>query len=169
MVSNTLAYIVSRRFQRTPLFDVLSRQDGLDLPSMEALREEAVVRVEDAMRPPRDPVLAGHQPVSDALGRLDATCLRVLVYGSRGWGGVTADRLRRLAAEGEDGMPLADAVEERFPHVHPDHPLEVALRLMHERPLLPVVHRADFSRLVGVLSLDDVLQAYRRTGGVAPE
>lgn len=66
-------------------------------------------------------------------------------------------------------MPLADAVEERFPHVHPDHPLDVALRLMHERPLLPVVHRADFSRLVGVISLDDVLQAYRQTGAAPRE
>ncbi|HVR69419.1 MAG TPA: chloride channel protein [Vicinamibacteria bacterium] len=169
MVSNTLAYIVSRRFQRTPLFDVLSRQDGLDLPSMEAQREQVVLRVEDAMRPARDPVLAGHQPVSDALARLDASSLRVLVYGSRGWGGVSADRLRRLAAEGEDGMPLADAVEERFPHVHPDHPLEIALPLLHERPLLPVVHRADFGRLVGVISLDDVLRAYRDTGAVARE
>jgi CIC family chloride channel protein len=169
MVSNTLAYLVSRRFQRMPLFDVLARQDGFDLPSMEAQREEAVLRVEDAMRPPADPVLAGHQPVSDALPRLDGSSLRVLVYGSRGWGGVSAGRLRRLADEGEEGMPLADAVEERFPHVHPDHPVEAALRLMHERPFLPVVHRADFSRLVGVVSLDDVLQAYRRMGATPRE
>jgi chloride channel protein, CIC family len=54
MISNTIAYLVSRRFQQHGLFDVLARQDGTELPSMEEERESAVRSVEDAMRPIAD-------------------------------------------------------------------------------------------------------------------
>jgi CIC family chloride channel protein len=39
MISNTLAYLISRKYQRAPLFDLLARQDGVNLPSMEEERE----------------------------------------------------------------------------------------------------------------------------------
>ena len=52
IVSNAIAYLISRTFQPVPIFDQLTRQDGLDLPSMEEQREAAVLRLEDAMRPP---------------------------------------------------------------------------------------------------------------------
>ena len=35
IVANTFAYLISRSLQPTALFDLLTRQDGLDLPSME--------------------------------------------------------------------------------------------------------------------------------------
>lgn len=52
ILSNAIAYFISRHFQPTPIFDLLSRQDGLDLPSLEEEREVRPLRVEDAMRPP---------------------------------------------------------------------------------------------------------------------
>ena len=52
ILSNAIAYFISRTFQPTPIFDLLSRQDGLDLPSLEEEREVPLLRVEDAMRPP---------------------------------------------------------------------------------------------------------------------
>src|SRR4051794_7820028 len=52
IVANSIAYLISRTFQPVPIFDLLTRQDGLDLPSMEEQREAAVLRLEDAMRPP---------------------------------------------------------------------------------------------------------------------
>jgi CBS domain-containing protein len=50
----------------------------------------------------------------------------------------------------------------RLATVHRDQPLDTALRLLGDRPLLPVVHRADPSHLEGVLTLDDILANYRR-------
>jgi hypothetical protein len=35
MISNMVAYVVSRQYQRDSIFDVVARQDGMDLPSME--------------------------------------------------------------------------------------------------------------------------------------
>ena len=51
-----------------------------------------------------------------------------------------------------------------MPYLHPDHPLDTALRLIGEWPLLPVVHRANVQQLLGVVSLDDVMRAYRGAG-----
>jgi hypothetical protein len=41
--------------------------------------------------------------------------------------------------------------------------LEVALRFLHGSESLPVVHRAQPRILLGILSLEDLLVAYRRT------
>ena len=42
MISNTIAYLLSRQFQEHALFDLLSRQDGTELPSMEEEREAQI-------------------------------------------------------------------------------------------------------------------------------
>jgi chloride channel protein, CIC family len=49
MVSSLVAYSISRRYQRVPLFDMLARQDGLRLPSIEEQREQTALAVEGAM------------------------------------------------------------------------------------------------------------------------
>jgi CIC family chloride channel protein len=53
---------------------------------------------------------------------------------------------------------------ERVPYLHPDHPLETALRYVDRWPLVPVVNRADFRRLEGVVSQRHVLERYREFG-----
>ncbi len=64
-------------------------------------------------------------------------------------------------------VPNPLLTSENFPHLHMDHPLDVALRRMAYSKLnvLPVVGRADIRDLKGVVSLKDILQAY----GVAGE
>jgi len=164
MVSNTIAYLLSRRFQATPLFDVLSRQDGMDLPSMEEQREETTLRVEDAMRPYAGPFLRDEDRVVDALRRAEDSAVDFLLLpGANGvWRGFRKEALQKLAQEGQADMLLGIAVTENtLPWVHPDQPLEVALREIGDWPLLPVVHRADLRKLEGVLSLANILEAYR--------
>ena len=46
----------------------------------------------------------------------------------------------------------------------PDADARTALRLIGEWPMLPVVHRANLQQLMGVVSLDDVMRAYRGAG-----
>jgi len=165
MISNTIAYFVSRRFQPMPIFDVLSRQDGMELPSLEEQREVTTQHVEDAMRSPAGLKLKAELSVVDALKSVaqlpDAF---FVVYTPEGvWHGVARDTLHRALAEGRGEVTvrsLLDAVP--LPHVHPDHSLEVALQRISDWPILPVVHRADFSMLEGVLSLADILETYRR-------
>src|SRR5579864_2330105 len=70
IVANAFAYVISRALQPIAIFDMLTRQDGLELPSMEELREEDVLRVEDAMQPVQGPVLEGEKTLDQALAEL---------------------------------------------------------------------------------------------------
>ena len=164
MISNTIAYLISRQYQQTSLFDLLSRQDGMDLPSMEERREEVSVHVEDAMREYQGTVLNMEDPLRWALARAEASSeIFVIVEDDAGkWYGIRKDELHRLATPIRAGMTLRSLLPpEPLPHVHPDHVLEEALRRLGDLPLLPVVNRANFHKLEGVVGLQEILQAYR--------
>ncbi|HZQ92794.1 MAG TPA: chloride channel protein [Terriglobales bacterium] len=165
MISNTVAYLISRSLQRTPLFDELSRQDGIDLPSMEELREERTLRVEDAMQPPPSPVLDAGATVDDALKQVAGSSGGFfLVNGAGAWRIVRRPELEQLGASGAAMHKLHTVAGDVLPVVHPDHSLEHALRMMKSGQLLPVVHRASVAQLLGTVSADDILRAYHEAG-----
>ena len=169
IISNAIAYVISRAAQPVPIFDELSRQSGLDLPSMEEQREQPLLHLEDAMRAPRTPLLTGEEPVKVALNELEQSTEPLLLFrlGDGSWRGVTRKKLAEMADSGDAELPLKTAVAQNglVPLLHPDHPLDTALRHIYDWPLLPVVHRADPARLQGVVSLPDILNAYRRAAG----
>ena len=163
IISNAIAYLISRQYQKTSLFDLLSRQDGMDLPSMEELREEVTVHVEDAMRPYNGTVFDIEDPLRWALERAEASpeSFAFVEDGTGKWYGMKKDDLRRLATPIRPGMSLRNLLPpDPLPHLHPDHDLQEALRRLGDWPLLPVVNRANFHRLEGVVGLPDILQAY---------
>jgi len=167
IVANTFAYVISRGLQPIAIFDLLTRQDGLDLPSMEEQREEDVLRVEDAMQPADGPVLEGEKTLDQALAELDgAKNDDILVRMSPGgWNSVTREQLTQLAGEGKGASKLGSLLPIRqVPYLHPDHPLEMALRYVDRWPIVPVVSRADFRQLEGVVSQRAVLERYREFG-----
>ena len=79
------------------------------------------------------------------------------------WAGVSERELEALDAGGHGCESLQQALgpDARVAAVHRDQPLDTALRLLRNRPLLPVVHRADRTRIEGVITLDDILAVYR--------
>jgi chloride channel protein, CIC family len=167
MVSNTIAYLISRKYQSISLFDMLSRQDGVELPSIEELREETMLRVEDAMRAPEAPVLAQNENFREAFQKIGSRPEKYyLVNLGRGiWSVVSRETVQQQNALGKGEQPLRSQIRgTALPWLHPDQPLDTAMRLIAGRPLLPVVSRASPERLQGVLSLDDILEAYRTSG-----
>jgi len=167
IVANTFAYVISRALQPIAIFDLLTRQDGLELPSMEELREEDVLRVEDAMQPLDGPVLDSEKTLDQALLQLDGTGPEeVLVrMNPSGWNTANKKDLQTLANEGKGGSKLGSLLPIRqVPFLHPDHPLEIALRYVDRWPVVPVVSRADFRQLEGIVSQRAVLERYREFG-----
>lgn len=163
IVANTIAYVISRSLQPTPIFDLLTRQDGLDLPSLEEQREESILRVEDAMQVAPDPVLDSSDTVSQAVGRVQQSAADLFLVRLRptGWTNVSGEMLSRLNSEGKGEMTLGSALPTgRLPYLHPDLPLEMALRFVYQAPVVPVVSRADFGKLEGVISREAVLSKY---------
>jgi len=165
IISNAIAYVIARRFQETPIFDLMTREEGLDLPSMEEGREQTALLVENAMRKPVGLILKASDTVGDAASRLaDMTEDPLLVsYDTGRWTLVYKNTLLEAVKAGKAGQPLSSILPNtRLPRLHPDQSLDLALRLIRDAPFLPVVHRADARHLVGLLSLDDILTAYRR-------
>jgi CIC family chloride channel protein len=167
ILANTIAYVISRGLQPIAIFDLLTRQDGLELPSMEEQREEGILRVEDAMRPAEGPVLDGQETVAQALLKAEQSAANdfLVRLSPTGWNSVTRQQLRVLAGEGKGESALGSVLPIRkIPELHPDHPLETALRYVDRWPLMPVVSRADLSQLEGVITERDVLERYREFG-----
>lgn len=168
IVANTFAYVISRTLQPVAIFDVLTRQDGLDLPSMEEQREESILRVEDAMQPPIDPVFDSDELVDwiSQLGEHEMPEIALIRLHPSGWSSLTREEMKVLVEPGKNGLDPAQVfAEHQVPAIHPDQPLDVALRYVDRWPLIPVVSRADFSKLEGVISEHDVLERYRDFAG----
>jgi len=166
LVSNTIAYSVSRRFQKLPIFDVMTAQDGLNLPSMEEHRETRVLRVEDAMRQPPGVTLRSEETVQSALSRAAAVSDAALLMSSSAgrWAVVKRSDLEEAVRQGKHADLVGNVTQgDRISRLHADQPLEVALRFLKGSETLPVVHRAQPRILLGVLSLEDVLKGYRRS------
>jgi CIC family chloride channel protein len=164
MISNTIAYLVSRQFQQAALFDLLARQEGTDLPSMEEEREAELLAVEDAMRDPEAISLHGDESVSLSVTRAAAVdsdyFLVPLDPGT--WGAVSRADLKAWDAEGKGGLTLATCVTPiAKPYLYPDQSMDMALRVLRKRPVVPAVHRANHERLVGMLALEDILRMYQ--------
>ena len=132
---------------------------------MEERREELALRVEDAMRAYRGEVLNIGDPISVALSHTRASLETFLLIrdGSGKWRGIERDELSRRASQIPNAAILRNLVhDDVIPHLHPDQPLDEALRRLGNQPFLPVVSRANWRKLEAVIALTDVLAAYRK-------
>jgi chloride channel protein, CIC family len=76
---------------------------------------------------------------------------------------VTREGLENAMSRGDVDALLSTLLKVgEFPHVHADHPLDDALDRLgaNHVDLLPVVSRANVHQLLGVVRLQDVLEAY---------
>ena len=171
ILANTIAYVISRVLQPVPIFEEFTHQDGLYLPSMEELREESNLHLEDALQPITVPVLQGSETIADAILSCtqygdSKTAPVVLIHCSDGlWYTARRQELEALFADSIDGtaLPLEERLgAERTPILFPDLPLSSALPHFQRWPLLPVTNRAMRGSLEGIVTLQDVLTRYQQ-------
>jgi chloride channel protein, CIC family len=181
MISNLVAFFISYKLQKEPIYEALAHQDGVHLPSSGGRAAGRYVRVEQAMQPapivlhPDTLLVAAAERVNgsamDAWPVADASGL---------WGMITKVKVEDALAHGLAEKKVADVLGEKFPrhslsaeefpHLHRDHDLGLALERMGATKVnvLPVVSRANLRDLLGVVTLEDVLRAYgvpQQTGG----
>ena len=83
-----------------------------------------------------------------------------------GWASVTKADIKAMMQSGKATHTLESLLNaDPVPSLHPDHPLDMALRYVDRWPLVPVVNRADLGELEGVITERDVLERYRDFGG----
>ncbi len=175
MIANMLAFFISQRLQREPIYEALSLQDGLHLPKASSRAATGAVRVVTAIREapeplhPDTPARAALERVSDSkldswpvgdadifMGMVRTTDLRAAIESGESEEEVTVKQAMKLSSEPES------STEPGFAHVHTDHTLSQALGRMgvSHHNVLPVVSRADVKILLGLVTLPDILRAY---------
>jgi CIC family chloride channel protein len=164
MIANMVAYLISRTYQKVPLFDILARQDGLILPSIEEEREQVPLTVEIAMLRDGAVVALPEELAGDltkrAEAKKDAPILIRLRPGE--WLLLDREEIQRLAADGAMNTKAAEAKPKGpLPVLFRDQSLEDALHAVGDWPAVPVVSRADLSKLEGVVTLAEILRAFR--------
>jgi CIC family chloride channel protein len=168
MVANMLSFSISRRYQPTPVYHALLRQDHVHLPPPAMHGASTAGRTaRDLMRPavtfipPTSSIeeawrLAGDQ---EAPAYLIGTRDRLV-------GSIARQQLAAAVQSGETARPISTLIDDSLPHVHPDHPLDVVLeRFAQSEGLLPVVSRSDAHRVEGVITLDTIIGSRARRAG----
>lgn len=171
MIANTIAYLIARKMQKIPFFELHAAEEGLEMPSVEEQREGSRLRVEDAMGPAR-PVLGARTAVRVAaeLMRKDGDEYRLVKTGHGQWTWTSQAELESAAALGQAEERLEQVLSRGpAPRLYPDVALDNALRSIGDHPILPVSSRANINQLLGSITLADIHRAYgieRPTGSV---
>lgn len=195
MIANLVSYFISARLQPEAIYDALLHQDGVRLPPGRDVRDERLVvglatepatevlrateRVEDAAKrlvtqiadTPHEPSTVATMPGREAWPVVDEAGLV---------GVVSAATLVHAAREGKDtalvgevlSAARADASPAEYPDVlYADESLDAALRHLAaaQTDILPVVSRDNDRALLGTVSVQGILQAYRRVSGTLPD
>lgn len=174
MISNMTAYGIARHFRHIPIYEALLEQDGIHLPHQRRHITHALDRlqVSDAMT--TDLVVLRHDTtVADALEQVrqfNFSTYPVLGEHDRFLGLITEARLRRTFAEDGKNHKVAQLIYQSG-HVFPDQALVRAAIRMDEAKVrqMPVVERVNGNRLVGLLTMTDIIEAQARAAKDAGE
>ena len=83
-----------------------------------------------------------------------------------GWSSISREEVQVFLREGKESESVGSLVQSRaIPSLHPDLPLDTALRYVDRFHMIPVVNRANVRELEGVVTKRDVLDRYRDFGG----
>jgi chloride channel protein, CIC family len=164
MISNMTAFALARRSKPTPIYEALLEQDEIHLPHRRGRITHALerLRVADAMT--SDLVMLSAQAtVATAFQEVSQhnfSTYPVLDKDDHFIGLVSEARVRRTIAENGGQQKVGELVH-RPPEVLAEFPLVRAVLRMNEAKVrqLAVVKRNDGNRLLGLLTMTDILRA----------
>jgi CIC family chloride channel protein len=161
MISNMISFFISRQMQPEPIYEALALQEGVYLPTAES-REVLTGR-------PLSEIMSADAPLVSAASDIEAAKNFLAGRKCNAWP-VGDDKIVRglvtkqmIETAGASGSLVRDLVKpDRYPYVHPDHPLGLALERMRNANVdaLPVVSRANIRELCGVISQKQILREY---------
>jgi len=169
MIANAISYLIASRLEPTPIYEALLMQDGIHLPhskptaplnritagsvmTREVVTLHADLNVRAALEEALKTGHYGYPVVESVNGK------------QRMSGFITCNELKQYVEEGAGEAALGEVAIKEVIHAHPDHTLDrVMLKLgQGELSLLPVVSRTDPGRLVGIISMRDLVRAQAR-------
>ena len=164
MVANLLSFLISRRFQPTPVYHALLQQDRVHLPSPATRIAPASWTAADVMGsdvsliPPETPV----RDIWDA-SRSDGVPAFLIGTSGRLVGMLNAQQLAAAVESGHLSDPVRSLLDPDMVHAHPDHPSETVLeRLAQTGGILPIVSRDDTQQVLGVVTFPHIMRFMRK-------
>jgi CIC family chloride channel protein len=164
MVANLLSFLISRRFQPTPVYHALLQQDRVHLPSPTTRVAPASWTASDVMGsdvsliPPETTV----QDIWKASRTGESPAFLIGTPG-RLVGMLNAQQLAAAVESGHLSDPVGSLLDPDMVHAHPDHPSETVLeRLAQTGGILPIVSRDDAQQVLGVVTFPHIMQFMRK-------
>jgi CIC family chloride channel protein len=173
MVANLLSFLISRRFQPTPVYHALLQQDHVHLPSPAARLTPASWTAADIMGSDVS-LIAPETPVQSLwdMSRTDGGQAFLIGTAQRLAGVVSAQQLASAVESGRLSDPVNVLLAPRMVHAHPDHPSDTVLeRLALSGGLLPIVSRDNAQQVLGVVTFPLIMRFMRNrtvANGTAP-
>ena len=165
MTANMLSFLISKRFQRVPVYHALLEQNHVYLPGHE-MRPGGPTRVRSLMNTD-----VRFIPVSTSIA--DARKLMAddhadsCFVGDRNHlaGIVTSSLMKDAMSSGRGGDPIETIVLREFHHLYADQPVDIALeRLSKTAYALPVLSRNGRRRVEGVVGIESILNYIQAAG-----
>lgn len=166
MISNMTAFALARHFRPVPIYEALLHQDRIYLPRRGRLSHALEqLRVGSAMTT-KPITLDGKSSVTEALRQVENdefSTYPVIDDDGAFIGFVTEARLRRTVAESGVAQTVS-AIVQSAPHLQPEDTLVRAVVKMERSGLrhLAVVEPREGKRLIGLLTMSDVVRAHAR-------
>jgi CIC family chloride channel protein len=164
MIANILAHSISNWLHKGSLYENLSEQSGISLPSKEeendALEKETV---ESAMIS-EVVTLDAHLTVIEAYNLIKKTVYTgfPVIMGEQISGMVSKIDLERHLANKSEKMLLDEICTKDLIKIHPDQNLLIALQKLNKYQIsrLPVVSRINTRKLLGLITAEDILRKF---------
>ena len=165
MLANISSYLISSqlKFNKGGIYEALSEQDGLHLPSREDDELLDQLHVEDAMK--KDVAsLSEKMPLAEALveaGKFGFSGYPVM-RGDRIFGVTTVNEIRIAIAKDEKKIHLKDICQKDLITVFPDQSLLVAFHKLkkHNVGRIFVVSRINHNFLLGIITAEDIVSQF---------
>lgn len=164
MVANLLSFMISRRYQPTPVYHALLEQDHVHLPSPGQKTGPRGWTARDIMSD-ASRFLAADTSVESVAQSIAANGDRPWLVGTSAelLGILRPERVTDAMQSGRGSETIGSLIDASFHHAHPDHAIDIVLeRLADSDGLLPIVSREETRRVEGVITFDDVTNVLGR-------
>lgn len=163
MIANGVSYILSNHLLKGSVYENLSEQDGIRLPTRDDNEVLESLVVEDAMV--EEPItLNSSLTVKEAWEGVKGQEFSgyPLVRNGLLDGMISTNQLRAMVAKGELEKRLSDFAERKVITIHPDQSLLVAFHKLDRFQVsrLPVVSRLNDKRLIGIITAEDIVSKF---------
>ncbi|GIX47120.1 MAG: Cl- channel voltage-gated family protein [Candidatus Tectimicrobiota bacterium] len=170
MLANMTSYVLARALEPHNVYDAILAANNVHLPSPQDHYILEDLTAGEAMN--RQPLtVSPDTPVAEVaalLERSPAPGFPIVTADQRLVGVVTFTDVRRALGKGLRDVPVLSIATKNVVTVYPDHTLNWVMQQLgeHELSFVPVVTRGNPSRLIGILTMSDIVRAFARSKAV---